>query len=209
MVVMVAVVVAAAVIAVAVVMTVAVAHNVLLVQAIDLRASVVLRTSHVLTTKNAMANQRATIVRHVLKNVSVLTKVTKATAIVVLGVMMRVRRVVTAIQITVRAIFTAPLNHRTNQILTVIHAKAIVSLAKVSMQIVAAMITVALTKMALKAIKVINHVTTLTVTAVSVMASVLTALKKMTGLVTNLLPKRPNALASFVVMTALASHVRS
>ena len=190
-------------------MTVAVAHNVLLVQVRDLRASVVLRTSHVLTTKNAMANQRATIVRHVLKNASVLTKVTKATAIVVLGVMMRVRRVVTAIQITVMAIFTAPLNHRTNQILTVIHAKAIVSLAKVSMQIVAAMITVALTKMALKAIKVINHVTTLTVTAVSVMASVLTALKKMTVLVTNLLPKKPNALASFVAMTALASHVQS
>ena len=74
--------------------------------------------------------------------------------------------------------------------MTVIHAKAIVSLAKVSMQIVAAMITVALTKMALKAIKVINHVTTLTVTAVSVKASVLTALKRMTVLVTNLLPKR-------------------
>ena len=199
---------------VAVVMTVAVAHNVLLVvQARDLQASVVLRTSHVLTTKNAMANQRVTIVRHVLKNVSVLTKVTKATAIVVLGVMMRVRRVVTAIQITVmatvRAIFTALLNHRTNQILTVIHAKAIVSLAKVSMQIVAAMITVALTKMALKAIKVINHVTTLTVTAVSVKASVLTALKRMTVLLTNLLPRRPNALASFVAMTALASHVQS
>ena len=203
MVVMVAVVVAAAVIAVAV------AHNVLVVQARDLQASVVLRTSHVLTTKNAMANQRATIVRHVLKNASVLTKVTKAVAIVVLGVMMRVRRVVTAIQITVMAIVKAPLNHRTNQILTVIHAKAIVSLAKVSMQIVAAMITVALTKMALKAIKVINHVTTLTVTAVSVMASVLTALKKMTVLVTNLLPKKPNALASLVAMTALASHVQS
>ena len=156
-----------------------------------------------------MANQRVTIVRHVLKNVSVLTKVTKATAIVVLGVMMRVRRVVTVIQITVRAIFTALLNHRTNQILTVIHAKAIVSLAKVSMQIVAAMITVALTKMALKAIKVINHVTTLTVTAVSVKASVLTALKRMTVLVTNLLPKRLTALASFVAMTALASHVQS
>ena len=160
-----------------------------------------------------MVNQRATIVRHVLKNASVLTKVTKATPIVVLGVMMRVRRVVTAIQITVmatvRAIFTAPLNHRINQALTVIHAKAIVSLAKVSMQIVAAMITVALTKMALKAIKVINHVTTLTVTAVSVKASVLTALKRMTVLVTNLLPKRLTALASFVAMTALASHVQS
>lgn len=141
-----------------------------------------------------------------------MTKVTKATAIVVLGVMMLVHRVVTAIQITVmatvRAIFTAPLNHRINQALTVIHAKAIVS-SRQGEQIVAAMITVALTKMALKAIKVINHVTTLTVTAVSVKASVLTALKRMTVLVTNLLPKRLTALASFVAMTALASHVQS